>query len=125
MTKVIMPSKPSEREKKLPLPIKLTVGAVAGGKKAICHWIEPAERLLLVAVIGTTCIFPIDMVKTRLQASSGKYSGPIDCFRKIISTEGGPRALYRGLAANLIGVSPEKAIKLVKVSIITFSMFVS
>ena len=53
------------------------------------------------------------MVKTRLQASASKYSGPIDCFRKIISTEGGPRALYRGLTANLIGVSPEKAIKLV------------
>eukprot|EP01036_Dinobryon_divergens_P027510 gene27510-36299_t len=86
-------SAPIVKEKKLPLPIKLSVGAVAG-------------------VIGTSCIFPIDMVKTRLQASASKYSGPIDCFRKIISTEGGPRALYRGLTANLIGVSPEKAIKL-------------
>ena len=55
------------------------------------------------------------MVKTRLQASASNYSGPIDCFRKIISTEGGPRALYRGLTANLIGVSPEKAIKLVSI----------
>jgi len=81
------------REKKLPLPIKLVVGAVAG-------------------VIGTSCIFPIDMVKTRLQASTNTYSSPIDCFRKILATEGGPRALYRGLAANLIGVTPEKAIKL-------------
>jgi hypothetical protein len=53
------------------------------------------------------------MVKTRLQASQGKYSGPIDCFKKIISQEGGFRALYRGLAPNLIGVTPEKAIKLV------------
>ena len=53
------------------------------------------------------------MVKTRLQASAGKYSGPIDCFKKIISTEGGPRALYRGLGPNLMGVFPEKGIKLV------------
>lgn len=67
-----------------------------------------------MAVIGTSCIFPIDMVKTRLQASTDRYSGPVDCFRKILSTEGGPRALYRGLAANLIGVTPEKAIKLVR-----------
>ena len=54
------------------------------------------------------------MVKTRLQASASKYSSPIDCFRKIIANEGGPRALYRGLSANLIGVAPEKSIKLVR-----------
>lgn len=65
-------------------------------------------------VVGTTCIFPIDMVKTRLQASKGQYSGPIDCFRKIVSQEGGFKALYRGLAPNLVGVTPEKAIKLVR-----------
>lgn len=51
------------------------------------------------------------MVKTRLQ-SAGKYAGPLDCFRKIYSTEGGVRAFYRGLGANLTGVIPEKAIKL-------------
>lgn len=53
------------------------------------------------------------MVKTRLQASKGKYSGPIDCFQQIVKTEGGPKALYRGLLPNLVGVTPEKAIKLV------------
>ncbi len=54
------------------------------------------------------------MVKTRLQASvAGTYSGPIDCFRKIVGNEGGFRALYRGLGANLVGVFPEKGIKLV------------
>jgi hypothetical protein len=83
----------TEKPKKVPLPLKLVVGAVAG-------------------VVGTSCIYPIDMVKTRLQASKGQYSGPIDCFRKIITTEGGVRALYRGLAPNLVGVTPEKAIKL-------------
>ena len=58
-------------------------------------------------------MFPIDMVKTRLQASKGIYSGPVDCFTKILRNEGGFRALYRGLAPNLVGVTPEKAIKLV------------
>lgn len=53
------------------------------------------------------------MVKTRLQAGKGKYSGPFDCFNKVLAEEGGFRALYRGLTANLIGVTPEKAIKLV------------
>ena len=35
----------------------------------------------------------------------------MDCFKKIIKSEG-PQGLYRGLPANLIGVVPEKAIKL-------------
>eukprot|EP01031_Cornospumella_fuschlensis_P033175 gene33175-40137_t len=84
----------STKPKKLPLPIKLVVGAVAG-------------------VVGTCCIFPIDMVKTRLQANDkGKYSGPVDVVKKIVSQEGGVKALYRGLPVNLIGVTPEKAIKL-------------
>eukprot|EP01031_Cornospumella_fuschlensis_P033079 gene33079-40014_t len=84
----------STKPKKLPLPIKLVVGAVAG-------------------VVGTCCIFPIDMVKTRLQANDkGKYSGPADVVKKIVSQEGGVKALYRGLPVNLIGVTPEKAIKL-------------
>jgi hypothetical protein len=58
------------------------------------------------------------MVKTRLQAgATGTYSGPIDCFKKILAKEGGFRALYRGLAPNLVGVAPEKAIKLVSTKI--------
>lgn len=62
------------------------------------------------------------MIKTRLQASKGVYSGPIDCFKTIIRTEGGARALYRGLAPSLIGVTPEKAIKLVSLDAM-FSVF--
>ena len=83
-----------EKPKKLPIPVKLTVGAMAGA-------------------FGTSCIFPIDMIKTRLQASSGRYSGPVDCFRQIMANEGGIRGFYKGLIPNLGGVCPEKAIKLV------------
>ena len=39
------------------------------------------------------------------------YKGGIDCFRSIIRQEG-VRGLYRGMPANLIGITPEKAIKL-------------
>ena len=81
-----------EKPKKLPIHIKLVVGAVAGA-------------------FGTTCIFPIDMIKTRLQ-SSGQGISPIEICKKIYHNEGGVRGFYRGLGPNLIGVIPEKAIKL-------------
>lgn len=83
---------------KIPFMTKLVTGAVAG-------------------VIGTCCVFPIDIVKTRLQnqvvAADGSrmYRNPWHCFRTILSKEG-VGGLYRGLGANLVGVSPEKAIKL-------------
>ena len=57
------------------------------------------------------------MVKTRLQNQSAsavgglRYSGPVDCFKKIVAAEG-YAGLYQGLRPNLIGVAPEKAIKL-------------
>ncbi|KAJ2501196.1 mitochondrial aspartate-glutamate transporter agc1 [Coemansia sp. RSA 1972] len=70
----------------------------------------------IAGVTGVSIIFPLDMVKTRLQNQKpvgGKmpYSGGIDCFRQILRGEG-VRGLYRGLVPNLAGVTPEKAIKL-------------
>lgn len=81
----------------IPLHYKLAVGGVAG-------------------VVGVTATFPIDIVKTHLQGqtrSTGPalFTGPISCFRHIIAT-GGVQGLYRGLPATLVGVLPEKAIKL-------------
>jgi len=81
---------------KIPFSQKLGVGAVAG-------------------VVGTSCIFPLDMVKTRLQSQgSGAdkiYRNPIHCFQTILRKEG-VLGFYRGLGPNLVGVMPEKAIKL-------------
>ncbi|KAJ2303147.1 mitochondrial aspartate-glutamate transporter agc1, partial [Coemansia sp. RSA 2705] len=70
----------------------------------------------IAGVTGVSIIFPLDMVKTRLQNQkpiNGRlpYSGGIDCFRQIVAKEG-VRGLYRGLVPNLAGVTPEKAIKL-------------
>eukprot|EP01087_Luapelamoeba_hula_P024076 TRINITY_DN9042_c3_g1_i1.p1 TRINITY_DN9042_c3_g1~~TRINITY_DN9042_c3_g1_i1.p1 ORF type:complete len:328 (-),score=54.57 TRINITY_DN9042_c3_g1_i1:31-987(-) len=92
--------KPVHAKKKADVPFasKLVVGGIAG-------------------VVATSIIFPIDIVKTRLQnqvvGANGerKYKGAWDCFRKTVRAEG-YRGLYRGLAPNLVGVTPEKAIKL-------------
>ena len=63
-------------------------------------------------------VYPIDLVKTRMQnqrvavdAGEILYRNSYDCFRKVIRYEG-VLGLYRGLGPQLVGVAPEKAIKL-------------
>ncbi|KAK2841969.1 hypothetical protein Q5P01_012169 [Channa striata] len=81
-------------EKKVSLPAKLINGGVAG-------------------LVGVTCVFPIDLAKTRLQNQQGVqiYKGMLDCLAKTIRSEG-YFGCYRGAAVNLTLVTPEKAIKL-------------
>uniref|UniRef100_A0A8C4H3X0 Mitochondrial glutamate carrier 2 n=1 Tax=Dicentrarchus labrax TaxID=13489 RepID=A0A8C4H3X0_DICLA len=76
------------------LPAKLINGGVAG-------------------LVGVTCVFPIDLAKTRLQNQQGVqvYKGMLDCLAKTIRSEG-YFGCYRGAAVNLTLVTPEKAIKL-------------
>ncbi|GLT62188.1 hypothetical protein SLA2020_348440 [Shorea laevis] len=54
----------------------------------------------LAGVASWVCCYPLDVVKTRLQAQSlsplPKYTGIVDCFRKSVS-EDGYSVLYRGL----------------------------
>ncbi|EPZ33319.1 putative transmembrane protein [Rozella allomycis CSF55] len=65
----------------------------------------------IAGVLGTSIrIFPLDTLKTRLQNQKGNISG-LNMFKQIIRMEGA-RGLYRGLVPNLVGVTPEKAIKL-------------
>lgn len=72
----------------------------------------------LTSAVGATAVYPIDLVKTRMQNQrSGPiigelaYRNSIDCFKKVIRHEG-LVGLYRGLVPQLLGVAPEKAIKL-------------
>ncbi|CUM49538.1 unnamed protein product [Debaryomyces tyrocola] len=67
----------------------------------------------IAGCIGATVVYPIDLVKTRMQAQRHKaaYANSFDCFKKIIKHEG-LKGLYSGLGAQLVGVAPEKAIKL-------------
>ncbi|XP_066961578.1 calcium-binding mitochondrial carrier protein Aralar1 isoform X2 [Macrobrachium rosenbergii] len=83
--------------------------------------LEQAYRFTLgsfAGAVGATAVYPIDLVKTRMQNQrSGSYIGELmyrnsfDCFKKVIRHEG-VLGLYRGLIPQLIGVAPEKAIKL-------------
>lgn len=67
----------------------------------------------IAGCIGATVVYPIDFIKTRMQAqrSNAKYKNSIDCLLKVVKLEG-VRGLYSGLGFQLIGVAPEKAIKL-------------
>ncbi|XP_061110988.1 electrogenic aspartate/glutamate antiporter SLC25A13, mitochondrial isoform X2 [Conger conger] len=83
---------------------------------------ESAYRFSLGSVagaVGATAVYPIDLVKTRMQnqRTSGSFIGELmyknsfDCFKKVVRYEGF-FGLYRGLLPQLLGVAPEKAIKL-------------
>ncbi|XP_056157697.1 solute carrier family 25 member 55b [Lampris incognitus] len=83
------------QQQQISLPAKLINGGVAG-------------------MVGVTCVFPIDLAKTRLQNQrSGQqlYRNMMDCLIKTVRSEG-YFGMYRGAAVNLTLVTPEKAIKL-------------
>ncbi|XP_029455708.1 mitochondrial glutamate carrier 2 [Rhinatrema bivittatum] len=67
----------------------------------------------IAGLVGVTCVFPIDLAKTRLQNQQGQgtYTGMLDCLIKTVRSEGF-FGMYRGAAVNLTLVVPEKAIKL-------------
>ncbi|KAL1928418.1 hypothetical protein VTP01DRAFT_2774 [Rhizomucor pusillus] len=82
--------------------------------------IENAYAFILGSIagaVGATAVYPIDLVKTRMQNQRSKvvgellYKNSLDCFKKVIKNEGFV-GLYRGLGPQLVGVAPEKAIKL-------------
>ncbi|CAL1609066.1 unnamed protein product [Knipowitschia caucasica] len=82
-------------QQQISLPAKLINGGIAG-------------------IVGVTCVFPIDLAKTRLQnqrAGQLVYKNMLDCLVKTVRTEG-YFGMYRGAAVNLTLVTPEKAIKL-------------
>lgn len=72
----------------------------------------------IAGIVGVSCIFPLDLVKSRLQnqpiGPNGEkmYSGIFDAIRKIVKTEG-YLGMYRGSFVNIVLVTPEKAVKLV------------
>ncbi|OAA68684.1 mitochondrial 2-oxodicarboxylate transporter [Niveomyces insectorum RCEF 264] len=84
-------------EQPLPFVYQFAAGAVAG-----------VSEILVM--------YPLDVVKTRVQLQTGKgtgpdsYNGMLDCFRKIIRHEGFSR-LYRGIAAPIMMEAPKRATK--------------
>ncbi|XP_034431025.1 calcium-binding mitochondrial carrier protein Aralar1-like isoform X1 [Hippoglossus hippoglossus] len=88
-------------------------------------WLQAAESAYrfslgsIAGATGATAVYPIDLVKTRMQnqRSTGSFVGELmyknsfDCAKKVLRYEG-VFGFYRGLLPQLIGVAPEKAIKL-------------
>ena len=62
------------------------------------------------ALLGTSVTFPVDTVKTRVQAANG--SMPLRLVVRNIIGQEGALGFYRGLLPALIGTGPEKAVKL-------------
>eukprot|EP01041_Mallomonas_annulata_P002426 gene2426-4711_t len=83
----------------VPFDQKLALGAIAG-------------------ISGTGIVYPFDIIKTQLQTQNssllknrGLFSSVISTGRLIVSSNG-PFGLYRGFVACLVGIAPEKGIKL-------------
>jgi solute carrier family 25 aspartate/glutamate transporter 12/13 len=96
------------------------VKAVSRAGRYLHNVLESAHHFALgslAGAFGAFVVYPIDLVKTRMQnqrsARVGQvlYKNSIDCARKVIQNEGF-KGLYSGVLPQLVGVAPEKAIKL-------------
>lgn len=104
-----------------PTPAALVPGQKqTGSQAALREVLQSAYNFTLGAIagaIGATFVYPIDLVKTRMQNQRGTvpgelmYKNSMDCFKKVVRNEGFA-GLYSGLLPQLVGVAPEKAIKL-------------
>ncbi|KAM3961136.1 mitochondrial glutamate carrier 1 [Aphomia sociella] len=71
----------------------------------------------IAGIVGVSVVFPLDLVKTRLQNQTvgpngeKQYKNMLDCFKKTYAAEG-YFGMYRGSAVNILLITPEKAIKL-------------
>lgn len=90
------------------------------GKNFLHEVLHSAHHFALGSIagaFGAFMVYPIDLVKTRIQNQRSQrvgerlYSNSIDCAKKVIKNEGF-RGLYSGVLPQLVGVAPEKAIKL-------------
>ncbi|KAL8694875.1 MAG: hypothetical protein Q9218_000539 [Villophora microphyllina] len=94
--------------------------ATSTTKKFFHSVLESAHHFGLGSVagaFGAFVVYPIDLVKTRMQNQRSKrvgemmYKNSIDCAKKVVKNEGF-KGLYSGVLPQLVGVAPEKAIKL-------------
>lgn len=74
-------------------PISTSSMMLAGGTAGALSWFV---------------IYPIDVLKSRMQIDDAKYKNSIDCLRKSISAEG-YGFLYRGLAPTILRAFPVNA----------------
>ncbi|KIV84899.1 hypothetical protein PV11_00648 [Exophiala sideris] len=93
---------------------------VSRSRQFLHSLLESAHHFGLGSVagaFGAFMVYPIDLVKTRMQNQRSNrvgerlYENSLDCARKVIRNEGFA-GLYSGVLPQLVGVAPEKAIKL-------------
>ena len=94
--------------------------AVSTMNKIVLGLLDSAHHFALGSIagaFGAFMVYPIDLVKTRMQnqrkvgVGQVLYTNSIDCARKVFKNEG-LKGFYSGVIPQLIGVAPEKAIKL-------------
>jgi len=69
---------------------------------------------LIAGLVGAFVVYPIDVIKTKMQnqtITNKLYSNGFDCCKKIW-IQNGILGFYKGCLIQLVGVGPEKAIKL-------------
>ncbi|KAH3673637.1 hypothetical protein WICMUC_003540 [Wickerhamomyces mucosus] len=73
------------------------------------------NRRAVAGVSEILVMYPLDVVKTRIQLQVGsgakaEYSGVVDCLTKIVKNEG-PSRLYKGITAPILMEAPKRATK--------------
>lgn len=96
-------------------PSDMHVGTeVVPGKGALEDFLHSCYNFVLGGIaggIGATAVYPIDLVKTRMQNQRSKvvgellYKNGIDCAKKVYKNEGF-KGFYRGLPPQLIVRTP-------------------
>jgi solute carrier family 25 aspartate/glutamate transporter 12/13 len=74
---------------------------------------------IIAGYIGAICVYPIDIIKTRMQNIN--YKNGLYCINDIIKKEG-IKSFYNGSITQLIGIGPEKAIKFIVNDIVCSSL---
>lgn len=101
-------------------PADLAEKAAVTTKNILHQVLEQVHHFALGSVagaFGAFMVYPIDLVKTRMQNQRSSrvgeklYLNSLDCAKKVIRNEGF-RGLYSGVLPQMVGVAPEKAIKL-------------
>ncbi|XP_076651307.1 mitochondrial basic amino acids transporter isoform X2 [Halictus rubicundus] len=68
--------------------------------------------LLAGGIAGTASwvlTYPLDVIKSRIQADNNRYTGVVNCFRQSIKTEG-YSCLYRGVSSTILRAFPTNAV---------------
>lgn len=77
---------------------------------------------LIAGSIGAFAVYPIDVVKTRMQNQNSQvnklYANGFDCWKQLWK-QGGLRSFYLGYLPQMLSIGPEKAIKLFAYTTVT------